>query len=89
MSAPANDAVGKPDARFPTAEFAHLKAGDLFAVHVEATAITLRRDEHLIIAAFDHLGKVRIELYDRTAARQLRAVLGLKRCIPATHHEHC
>jgi hypothetical protein len=70
--AAADNAVGKRDARLSARKLAHLEASPL-AAHIESPAIALWCDEHAIVAALDHLGEVRIEFYDRAAARELRA----------------
>jgi hypothetical protein len=70
--AAADNAVGKRDARLSARKLAHLEAIGTSA-HIVSPAIALWRDEHAIVVALDHLGEVRIELYDRVAARELRA----------------
>src|SRR5262249_27609337 len=83
--APSNDAVGKGDARLAAHEFAHLEARGALAVHEEAAAITLGREEHAIVAALDHFGKVRIESHDRSPAPGLRGAESLEPELRALH----
>ncbi len=45
--APADDAIGKRDARFTACELTHFKAVSTFAMHVKAPAIALGRNEKL------------------------------------------
>ena len=68
--APADDTVGERNARRAAPELAYLEACGALA-HIEAAAIAFGRDEYLVVAAVDHLGEVRIELYDRASAPEL------------------
>lgn len=45
--APADDAIGKRDARFAACELADLEGVSTFATHVKAAAIALGRNEKL------------------------------------------
>lgn len=55
------------------------------AAHIEPAAIPLWREEHEIVTALDHFGKVRIELYDRATASELRAAEILEPVLRALH----
>jgi hypothetical protein len=41
------------------------------AAHVEPTAISARREKHVIVAALDHLGEVHVELHGCAPALEL------------------
>src|SRR5262249_17492203 len=82
--APAHDTVGERDARLATHKLAHLEAGGALA-DVEPAAITLGREEYLIVAALDHLGEVGVELYDRPPALELRRAEILEPRLRALH----
>src|SRR5262245_44668123 len=56
----------------PPMSLAHLKARGTFAAHVETAAIAFGREEHLIVAARDHFGEIRIELHEGAPALEVR-----------------
>src|SRR5215469_17646088 len=86
--APADDAIGKRNARFPTHELAHLEVRTALASDVEPAAIALGREEHSIVP-LDHLGEVSIELHDCPPARELCRAEILEPMLWALHaNEH-
>src|SRR5262249_32970823 len=59
--------------RLAAGEFMHLEAVSVLAAHIKPVAIPLGRDKHAIVTALDDFGEVRIKLYHRATARELRA----------------
>ena len=83
--APRDDAIGERDARFAALQLAHLEARGALAAHVESGAIALGRDEYAIAAGRHHLGEIRVEPHDRTAAHEPRRAEVLEPVLRALH----
>jgi hypothetical protein len=83
--APADDAIGKRNARRAAGKLAHLEARAALAAHVEPATIAARREEDVIVAALDHLGEVGIELDGRAPARELARAEILEPMLRALH----
>src|SRR5262249_27600947 len=83
LAAP-DDAIGERDARLAAHELADLEARAL-ATDREPAAITLGREEHLIVATLDHFAEVGVELDHRTAALEPRRAEILGPVLRALH----
>ena len=85
VSASADDAIGQCDARFSAGELAHLEAGARLAAHIEAAAVALGRDEHVIAGGPDRLREIAIELHCRASVPELRHAEVLEPVLRALH----
>src|SRR5262245_55760258 len=81
----ADNAVGERDVRPAALQFAYLKARAALAPHTQPAAIASRCQEHVVVAALDHLREVSIDLHDGTAALELRRAEILKPVLRALH----
>ena len=85
VPAPADDAIGERDARFSATELAHLEARGGLAAHIEAAAVALGRDEHVIAGRLDHFREIAIELHRRASVLEPRRAEVLELVLRALH----
>src|SRR5215204_3060741 len=83
--APADNPIGERDARVTTLGLAHLEARRRLASDIEASAVPLRRDEHVIAAALNGLGEIAIELDRCAPVFELRRAEILEPVLRALH----
>src|SRR5215470_3144300 len=88
VPAPADDAIGERHVRHAALQLAHLEPTAPLALYIKAAAVALGSEEHAVVAGFDRLGEVRIELDHGTSALEPCPAEILEPVLRALHAMH-